>query len=117
MTASGENEPCHSLRRHGRSTSISGPAGAGGLHFRVGPHPDIHRLLAARPEGHRLPGDVPNPADLPDCRRLVSGADFGIWRNIVQHRSASETWGQDTGAKALQKTLHGFPLSAESSNP
>ena len=23
----GQNEPCHSLRRHGRSTSISGPAG------------------------------------------------------------------------------------------
>ncbi len=23
----GQNEPCHSLRRHGRSTSVSGPAG------------------------------------------------------------------------------------------
>jgi hypothetical protein len=27
MTGLGQNEPCHSLRRHGRSTSISGPAG------------------------------------------------------------------------------------------
>src|SRR5215831_10408119 len=27
MTESGQNEPCHSLRRHGRSTSVSGPAG------------------------------------------------------------------------------------------
>ena len=26
-TAKGQNEPCHSLRRHGRSTSTSGPAG------------------------------------------------------------------------------------------
>jgi len=25
--APGQNEPCHALRRHGRSTSISGPAG------------------------------------------------------------------------------------------
>ena len=29
MTAPGQNEPCHSLRRHGRSTSVSGPAGPG----------------------------------------------------------------------------------------
>ncbi len=27
MAALGQNEPCHSLRRHGRSTSVSGPAG------------------------------------------------------------------------------------------
>jgi hypothetical protein len=27
MTVQGQNEPCHSLRRHGRSTSVSGPAG------------------------------------------------------------------------------------------
>ncbi len=27
MSPSGQNEPCHSLRRHGRSTSVSGPAG------------------------------------------------------------------------------------------
>src|SRR5258708_32163116 len=26
MAASGQNEPCHSLRRHGRSTSVSGPS-------------------------------------------------------------------------------------------
>src|SRR5260370_24667962 len=28
--ATGQNEPCHSLRRHGRSTSVSGPAGSAG---------------------------------------------------------------------------------------
>src|SRR5258708_16999815 len=27
LTVWGQNEPCHSLRRHGRSTSVSGPAG------------------------------------------------------------------------------------------
>jgi hypothetical protein len=27
MAATGQNEPCHSLRRHGRSTSVSGPVG------------------------------------------------------------------------------------------
>src|SRR5712691_10758925 len=26
MSHLGQNEPCHSLRRHGRSTSVSGPA-------------------------------------------------------------------------------------------
>jgi hypothetical protein len=26
MSALGQNEPCHSLREHGRSTSVSGPA-------------------------------------------------------------------------------------------
>jgi hypothetical protein len=28
MTVWGQNEPCHSLRRHDRSTSVSGPAGS-----------------------------------------------------------------------------------------
>src|SRR5467141_3825071 len=27
MAALGQNEPCHSLVRHGRSTSVSGPVG------------------------------------------------------------------------------------------
>src|SRR5258708_33278186 len=27
MAGAGQNEPCYSLRRHGRSTSVSGPAG------------------------------------------------------------------------------------------
>jgi hypothetical protein len=26
MSLMGQNEPCHSLRRHGRSTSLSSPA-------------------------------------------------------------------------------------------
>ena len=31
----GQNEPCHSLRRHGRSTSVSGPAGPAALPSRA----------------------------------------------------------------------------------
>ena len=47
----GQNEPCHSLRRHGRSTSISGPAGlavgtSGSGHLHPWP---ASRLMAAYP--------------------------------------------------------------------
>jgi hypothetical protein len=38
MSGRGQNEPCHSLRRHGRSTSESKRTRrAGGRRFRVGP--------------------------------------------------------------------------------
>src|SRR5215471_2764969 len=44
MSELGQNERCHSLRRHGRSTSVSGPAGQA-----VGASELGHcRLLAAR---------------------------------------------------------------------
>src|SRR5262249_34358638 len=47
-SAAGQNETYHSLRRHGRSTSVSGPAGPGGRHFRVGPKP-VNRSLPYGP--------------------------------------------------------------------
>src|SRR5258708_37136657 len=37
MAASGQNEPCHSLRRHGRSTSASGPSRPAGGASASGP--------------------------------------------------------------------------------
>ncbi len=84
-----QNEPCHSLRRHGRSTSVSGPAGPGVGASGSGQHPcmvcsdlldrhldgtgkrrrgDSHRKSISR--GSEPPRQVPSLAIETDCTEL-----------------------------------------------
>src|SRR5258708_21955630 len=50
MTASGQNEPCHSLRRHGGVTSVSGP-----------PRPTVGASQSGQKPSHRNASVSPPP--------------------------------------------------------
>jgi len=67
MADMGQNEPCQSLRRHGRTTSVSGPAG-----------PAAGAALGATCVRNGQCDPLEMPPLLPDRRALIPWAKWSL---------------------------------------
>jgi hypothetical protein len=100
--------PCHSLRWHGRSTSVSGPAGPGGRRVRVGPQA-VTLLVSYFFDGFisSVGGKTVEPASASGVNERLLGASLAHMRRTRVHRT-------DSGRFAARHGQNGRAVDAAS---